>query len=167
MPPISSPGDAETDLEVLRSVPKQFAISDEKAANWLVRKVIASREYAARAKAWADLEIKRAEREEHCLLFLYGRQLESWTKDEIARRGGKRKSIAMPAGVASFRSVNPSLQIDDEQAVLVWAKGNLPDAIIITEKLSRSILADHFKATGEIPSTGAHVDKGGERFSIR
>lgn len=167
MPPISAPSDAEVDLEILRAIPKQFEINDEKTANWLVRKVLSARKYASDVADWAESEKRRAEREEHCLLFLFGRQLETWAKEELQRRGGKRKSIGLPGGTLCFRTLNPSLQVDDEQMVLAWAKSSLPSAVVISEKLSRAILGDHFRSTGEVPPAGAHVDKGGERFSIR
>ena len=44
-PSPSAPGDADVDLEVLKSVPKAFAIDCEEHANWLVRKIVAARQY--------------------------------------------------------------------------------------------------------------------------
>src|SRR4051794_29700288 len=80
-----SESDADVDLEVLKTVPKQFRIDDEQSANWLVRKVIAAREYGERVKAWAEQERRRAEREERTLMFLFGRQIEVWAKCEIEK----------------------------------------------------------------------------------
>jgi hypothetical protein len=160
--------DAEVDLEVLRSVPKQFSIGDENTANWLVKKVTAAREYAANVKKWAELELKRAEREEHCLMFLFGRQIESWAQSEIAKKGGKRKSINLPAGSVGFRITAAALRVDDEAKVIVWARTNCPSAVevVTTTKLSRGILTDHYKSTGEIPDSGAHVEPQKEKFHI-
>ncbi len=42
-PPVTSTLDAEVDLEILKTVPKQFSIDSEKAANWLIRKVLNAR----------------------------------------------------------------------------------------------------------------------------
>ena len=69
-PPVASPLDAEVDLEILKTVPKQFSIDSEKAANWLIRKVLNARNYAAAVKEWAAREQRRAEREEQTLMFL-------------------------------------------------------------------------------------------------
>jgi phage host-nuclease inhibitor protein Gam len=166
-PPITSPSDAEVDLEVLKAVPKQFSICDSNTANWLVKKVVAAREYAERVKAWADAEVRRAEREEKTLMFLFGRQITAWTKDEIEKLNGKRKSLSLPGGSVGFRRINPLLIVDDEVAVIGWARRNCPPAIVTVEKLSKTVLKSHFEATGETPDAGVHVEPGCERFFIR
>ena len=167
LPPTQHSLDAATDLEVLKSVPERFAITDEQTANWLVKKVVAAREYAERVKKWADQEIRRAEREERTLMYLFGRQLEKWAGDEIQKLNGKRKSLALPGGTVGFRTSNTCLQIDDERAVLSWAKENCPTAVTVMEKLSRSVLTEYFEKTGEIPDGGAHVAPAAEKFFIR
>src|SRR5579862_4239911 len=91
-PPLDHPADAEVDLEVLKLVPKRFEVCDEGSANWLVRRIISSRHYEERVKAWAEQERRRAQREETVLLFLFGRQLERWSKSAIESLGGRRKS---------------------------------------------------------------------------
>ncbi|HWE04319.1 MAG TPA: host-nuclease inhibitor Gam family protein [Tepidisphaeraceae bacterium] len=166
-PPLTSPLDAEVDIEVMKLVPKRFAVEDEKSANWLVRRIIAARQYGLHVKAWAQHEQRRAEREEMTLLFLFGRQIEMWTRDEIQKLGGRRKSIALPSGTVGFRTEGVKLVVDDEDAVLVWVRTNLPAAIQIEEKLKKSVLNQHFDATGEIPDAGVHVESPREKFSIR
>lgn len=166
-PPVITPADAEVDIEVLKSVPKQFAIDCEEHANWLVKKVVSARAYAERVKVWAEQELRRAQREEMTLLFLFGRQIEAWAKTEIEQFNGRRKSLNLPAGIIGFRTITPSLQVDDEQVVLIWAKENYPTAVVVVEKLSRAELTTVFEKTGEVPDTGAHVDPGGEKFFIR
>lgn len=166
-PPTVCPADAEVDIEVLKSVPKAFCIEDERTANWLVRKIIAAREYAERVKLWSEQECRRAQREEMTLFFLFGRQAEAWAKGEIEKQKGKRKSIPLPAGVIGFRTVNACLQVDDEQAVLRWASEHCPSAVVVVKKLSRTELKGHFEKTGEVPPEGAHVEPRKETFFIR
>jgi hypothetical protein len=168
-PPITAPVDAEVDFAILKSLPKQFEINSEGAANWLVRKVIAAREYAEKVKVWAAQEQRRAEREEQTLMFLFGRQIENWTRDEIQKLKGRRKSISLPSGTIGLRTLAASLHVDDEQAVTAWAKVSCPSAVstITIEKLSRVVLKEHFETTGEVPSSGAHVEAAKERFFIR
>jgi hypothetical protein len=74
------PGDPEIDAEILSSVPRQFAIVDEQSANWLIRKITAARQYAVQVAEWAEQEKRRAAREEQCLMYLFGRQIELWAK---------------------------------------------------------------------------------------
>jgi hypothetical protein len=165
MPPIVASTDAEVDLEVLRSVPKQFSIGDEKTANWLVKKIIAARQYASNVKRWADLELKRAEREEECLMFLFGRQIERWAREEIEKLGGKRKSISLPSGTIGFRTVKSHLVVKDEIRLMQWARTNCPAAIQTTEKLAKTPVNEHFTITGEIPD-GTHLEPDREAFRI-
>lgn len=168
-PAQGGPGDPEIDAEILSSVPRQFAIVDEQSANWLIRKIAAARQYAVQVAEWAEQEKRRAAREEQCLMYLFGRQIELWAKSEIDQKKGKRKSLALPAGVVGFRSVGPFLQIDDEKLVLEWARSSCPAAVtkVTLEKLSRTVLKDHFESTGELPVDGAHLEQGSERFYIK
>jgi hypothetical protein len=167
VPPVTAPVDAEVDVEVLKAVPKQFCIEDEKTANWLVRRIVAARQYGEHIKEYAEQERRRAEREEAVLTYLFGKQLERWVKATIEKNGGRRKSICLPAATLAFRKVNAALQVDDEEAVLVWAKSNCPAAVVLTERLSRSELKAHFEQTGEMPDRGAHIEPEQDRFSIR
>jgi phage host-nuclease inhibitor protein Gam len=164
--PVTNVHDAEVDMEVLKAVPKAFAIEDEKSANWLIKRIVSARQYAARVKEWAEQELRRADREEKTLMHLFGRQIEGWAREEIDKLKGKRKSINLPAGAVGFRTVKPCLQVDDEAFVIRWASENLPAAVVTVQKLSRSALKDHFAETGDMPPEGVHVDPGGDRFFI-
>jgi Bacteriophage Mu Gam like protein len=165
-PPVTSPVDAEVDVEVLKTVPKQFAIEDEKSANWLVRKITNARAYAERVKAFAEQELRRAEREERTLLFLFGRQIEMWAKSQIEKLHN-RKSLSLPGGEVGYRTIAPKLVIDNEEFVLAWARQNCQQAVIVTENLSKSKLNEYFKTTGSVPEGGAHVEPEMERFYIK
>jgi endonuclease I len=167
LPPVANPLDPEVDIDVLKSVPQHFAIDSEDHANWLIRKIIAAREYATHVKEFAEREVRRAQREEMTLMFLFGRQAERWARGQIERLNGRRKSLSLPAGTLGFRHINPALQVDDEQVVLAWAKDHCPSAVVLIEKLSKTELKLFFEQTGQIPDAGAHVDQGGERFFIR
>ena len=166
-PGVVHPGDAEVDLEVLKSLPKPFEIVDEKSANWLVRRISESRRYATQVKEWADTELRRAAREEQTLIFLFGRQIEAWTKGEIAKLNGRRKSLNLPAVSVGFRSLSTRIVVDDESRVLAWARRCLPAAVVVVEKLSKSVLNEHCEKTGELPDDGIHVEDATEKFFIR
>jgi hypothetical protein len=161
------PAEADHDIEILRSIPKQFSIADEASVNWVVRKIVQARQYCQQAREFAAREEHRAIREEKTLLFLFGRQIEKWAKNEIERRGGRRRSLEVPAGILAFRKLNSSIHIEDELAVLAWAKRHCPSAVVVSEKLSRSALVDHFKATGDIPEDGVSLLPERDSFSIK
>jgi hypothetical protein len=108
-PPIATPADAEVDIEILKAIPKQFAITDEKTANWLVRKIVAARQYIATVKAWADLETKRAQREEMTLNRQFKLAISNWMKDmvnqELERRQLNGREVLERAKVLSSDSM--------------------------------------------------------------
>src|SRR5688500_10586408 len=112
----------------------EFVIDSPERANWLVRKIVECRQYAARAREFAEREQRRAAREERTLLYLFGRQLETWAAWEIAARGGRQKSISLPAGTVGYRTVGPKLVIDDEAVALAWARQHVPEAVVTTER---------------------------------
>ena len=157
---------ADAPVEHRQPSRRTFSIEDQVSANWLVKKVVAARQYAAQVKIWAELELRRSAREEQSLMFLFGRQIEGWTRSEIKRLGGRKKSIALPGGTVAIRTVQQSLRIDDEMSVIEWAKANCPTAITVSTKLSKTTIADHFKSTGELPS-GTHIEPESETFLIR
>jgi len=168
-PPVDHPDSAaiEAEDDLKQSIPIGFQVATAEQANWLVRRVLEAREYKSKVAEWAESERRRAEREEQSLLFLFGQQLQAWASSELAKFKGRRKTLNLPAGMLSFRHENEKLVIDDEQAVLEWARGHLPDAIQTTEKLMKSILNQHFADTREVPETGAHVAPATEKFSVR
>ena len=165
--PILHVADAETDVEILRSLPKQFEVTDDKTANWLVKRIMQSRTYSLRVKEWAEQETQRAAREEQTLLFLFGRQIEAWAKDEIGKLNGRRKTINLPGGTIGFRTAPTRLVVDDEAAVISWARQNLPVAVVTVEKLSKSTLNEYAEKTGVIPDAGVHVEPQADKFFVR
>jgi hypothetical protein len=161
------PSDPEVDIDILRCIPHQFCVVDESTANWLVRRIVASREYRERVKGWAEKEQRRGEREEQTLLFLFGRQLEAWVRSEVVKFQGRRKSITLPAGIAGFRRSPSKLVIDDDAVVMAWAREHCPHAIAVTEKLVKAIIDRYVNETGHAPDSGIHIEPEAERFFIR
>jgi phage host-nuclease inhibitor protein Gam len=146
-------------------VPEAFHVHDAATANWVVRKITESRQYAQRVKEWAATEVRRAEHEEQFMLFRFGPQLEQWARRELEVKHGRRKSICLPAGKAGFRTRQIRLEIQDEQIVLNWCKQNLPKTIIVKESLSKTVILEHIEVSGEIPP-GCDVSGGEEAFYV-
>jgi len=144
-----------------------FHVHDDSSANWVIRKIQEARAYSCRVAEWSEKEQVRAKREEDFFLFRYGQQLMDYARKKIDELGGRRKSIALPAGTLGFRKEHAKIIIDDEAAVLAWAKAHKPDLVTIIERLSKSGLNEHIDATGEIPEAGLHIEPEKEKFFVR
>lgn len=68
----TTPEDEPQDVPL---VPEQFSVKDAATASWVTKKINEARAYAKRVGAWADREIRRAERDEQFLMMRYGQQL--------------------------------------------------------------------------------------------
>ena len=172
-------------------VPNQFAVTDESSANWVCRKVTEARAYADRVKEWAERELRRAAQEEAWLTRRFGGELEQWVRGELASRGGKARSVRLPAAQVGFRTIPMSFGKIDTPALLPWCRRHLPEALrlrVDSKGHPASLLAAlldahgldvstehgvvvsevqrHITDTGEIPP-GTTVTRGSEKFFIR
>ena len=112
-------------------VPEDFRVRDGRTANWLVRKIVEARAYAERVESWAAAEIRRAQHEERWLLNRYGHQLRDWLDAELAARGGRRRSVKLPAGKVGLRTHPSALVATDDLALFHWCRDHLPEALRI------------------------------------
>ena len=97
-----------------------FHVHDAATANWVVRKITEARLYAERVKEWAELERRRARREEEFLMRRFGAELEAWTRQQIDQQHGRNQTINLPAGRIGFRTESTRLAITDEQRLIAW-----------------------------------------------
>lgn len=174
------------------SVPGDFTIADADSANRFVRQVVETRAYRERVESWAASEIRRAQRREEDLMGRYGPQLETWTRSELAaRQGGRRKSLALPAGQVGYRSTPVTVAVEDALAATAWALVNLPASVTVQVTVTGDVacrvidalhpldlgpavrtklailgLRGHFTATGEVPP-GVTVVPSVEQFYVK
>ena len=171
-------------------VTEAFAVRDASSANWLVRRIVEARNYSDHVRAWAALEIRRAERDEQFFLQRYGAQLEAWARQELSACGGRRRSIALPGGMIGFRRGHPHLLVLQPNELVGWCRAHLLDALVVeisatgavaetlwqfgqenctdakvSESFSKTILEQHVRNTGECPS-GAEIVCG-EKFFVK
>lgn len=156
--------DAEIEIESAPAVPPQFAVKDPQSANWVVRRVVEARHYAAHIKQWSAAELKRAEREEQFFLHHFGPQLEDWLQPQLQQL--RRKSLALPAGTIGFRRTPMKLLIVDEPQLIHWCRHHRPDAIRVQTTILLSLLKQHLEHTGECPS-GVELVGAETRFYIK
>ena len=158
---------SECDSALNLNVLETFNVHDESSANWLIRKIVECRAYAQKCAEWAEREQRRAQREEEFFWVRYGPQLREYVQAQITEQGGRRKSVSLPAGVAGFRKEAAKIVVDDEAAVIAWAKEHRPELVTVVEKLSKSRLNEYVEATGELPALGTHVEPEHEKFYVK
>ena len=185
--------DAQEHQAVLVSVevPEGFQIDDEAKASWAVRKIVEVRAHAARGKEWAARELQRAELDEQWLLRRFGPELEAWLRAELKRRGGRRRSVALPDGTLGIRQQPARLEMVDELRLAVWCERHLPEALRVTieaegalalelarwhrshrgdarlkQQVMREPLNHHVGESGELPD-GAALRPAEERFYVK
>jgi len=149
------------------ALPPALTVRDAESANWVVRKIVEARAYAERCELWAEHEKMRARREEDFLMLRFGRELRDYARASIAEHGDRRKSVALPAGTIGFRRAGAKLVIEDEEAVLRWARKTQPNLVVIQESISKSGLTQYFEETGEIPPGGVRVEPEKDKFYIK
>jgi hypothetical protein len=150
---------------VVAEVDERFHVRDAASASWVVRKVNEERAHRVRVQQWCDAELRRSEARERFLLFRFERELEDWTRQQLALRHGNRRSIYFPGGTVAIRIQPTSIVIADEPMLISWCETHLPSAIKVVRSLSKTELHAHVKRSGEIPD-GAQLAGGGERFVI-
>ncbi len=163
---MSTDTDAE-DIHVVQTEPADgFHIDSDEKANWLVKKIVGTYVMEERAQQWSEKEKRRACREREFFFRRFGNELEAWLRQKLQSENGRRKSIALPAGVVGYRTEPARLQVMDEAKLLDWCRRVLPDAVKVSETVLRSAVSDHIRATGEVPG-GAEVGGGRERFYVK
>ncbi len=157
----------DEDLQVILPEPADgFHIDNDEKANWLVKKIVGTYVMEERAQQWSEKEKRRACREREFFFRRFGNELEQWLQQKLQAENGRRKSIALPAGVVGYRTESARMQIIDEAKLLDWCRRALPDAVKVSETVLRSAVADHIRATGEVPG-GAELGGGGQRFYVK
>jgi hypothetical protein len=126
----STPDDSDVATEI--GVPEAFQVNNAATASWVVRKIVEARAYGIRVKQWAGRELCRAERDELWLMRRFGPELESWLRAELQRRGGRSRSVPLPAGTVGLRRQAAKLDLVDDSAVLAWAELHLPECVRVT-----------------------------------
>lgn len=133
--------------DVITDAPQGEAFTPDTTdkADWVLCKIADHRARAARIREHAEAMAKQAEADATFLEWKYGAALQDLARRELA--GGKRKSLTLFHGVLGFRSKPAGCQIGDTKAALVWARENLPAAVV--ETVDRAAVTKALLETGE------------------
>lgn len=112
-----------------------FHIETESDANWYLKTLGNIEAEKARIQAQADKMIKELDTDRDGLKFLYQGELQEFVRQELARKGGRRKTLSLLQGTCAFRSVPASVKVADPLAALEYARANGLPCIVITERV--------------------------------
>lgn len=125
-----------------------FTIHDRATAAWVIGKINAARtELAYREQAAAEW-IEEAEREVERLVARFSEELRRWGEANLPE---DKKTLILMTGRLEYRNQPARFVVKDEAKAAAWAKKHLPTAIKVEERLLRSVLIGHAKATGDLP----------------
>lgn len=141
-----------------------FVIDDESKASWAVDKILIARERLERVKNQYQAALLEAELEIRDAEAFFLPMLELWYDANPPRKG---KTIKLPHGNLSKRTVPGGPRVVDPDAVMAWVKEHgIPGLIRVKEEISRSAVTEYVKTTGDMPA-GVEVVEARETFDVR
>ena len=147
----------------------EFHIDSERAALWYLRKLANLEAETRRVKCQAERLIASLNSEVESLKRVYQGELEHWAREELAKKGNRRKTLHTLQGTLRFRHVPARLSIEEDAAALRYAADNLPALVAIRQELDRAAYLDEAKRrleeTGELMEGVERVPER-ETFSI-
>ena len=147
----------------------EFHISDEASANWYLRRLANLESEKQRVQSQCAAIVKQLESDADGLRYIYEGELQEWTRQELAKKGNRRKSLTLLQGTACFRTVPAGLKITDASAALVHVIAIGADAIkrsiaLDTEKY-RALAETALKSGEVLPGTETTPER--ESFTVK
>ncbi len=151
---------------------EQFTIQTRDHAEWYLRKLAEMDSTEARIKAQSEAMLRRVRSDRESLQGRYASQFESFTRGELEKQKGSRRSVLYFNGTAQFTTVAPRLIVESELDAITTARAVKPETVTeetitkLDKKTFLAYAATHFEETGElIPGVGR--TEAGERFAIK
>lgn len=133
-------------IEIPCETESGFIVTDIKTADWCIAKI---GEAEKRMQERADLVsgymrklvdwLEKNNAPDRQTVEYMRETVRPWAEIEIMK--GKAKSIKLPCGTVGVRAGRDSIQIDDEEAAILWAKAFKPEAVKVEEHILKSQLA--------------------------
>ena len=150
-----------------------FCIDDMEKVEWLLRKLGNIEAEKKRVQAQAAAMVQQLDTDAGNLTRLFGDQLQAFVREELARRGGRRKSLTTLQGTCAFRLVPGGIRLTDPAAAFQHVKeqtGGYSELITLVEKLNldqyRALAEQALNETGELlPGMEDVPDR--EAFSVK
>ena len=128
----------------------EFHITDEAAANWLLRKLANIEAEKQRVKAQAAEIVAALDADAARLRFLYEAELAAFARERLAQGGNRRKSLHLLQGTLAFRTVPASLRVADAEAALPRAHALGCTRVEVDATAYREAAQKALEKTGEL-----------------
>ncbi len=130
-----------------------FVIDSREAAAQIVDWMVGCDEKLARLANQYEVKKTAVERRRAGLEFRFGKDLRGFVEREL--EGRKSRTLHFLEGSCSLRTQPGGLRIDDDKAVLAWAREHLPEVIARHTETKERVMADEIKAY--VAATGIRV----------
>lgn len=155
-----------TDIE---TTGEGFHITNEEGALWYLRRLANLDAERTRVKRQAERMITALESESEGLKRVYQGELENWTREELKRKGNRKRTLHTLQGTLRFRHVPARLSIGEDTAALRYASESLRACIITKEELNRAAYLEEAQyrldTTGELLA-GVDITPEKESFTV-
>ncbi len=142
----------EQTIQLEKTPLARFEIRDAGSANWYLRKMRNLQTEKATIQAQTAAMLKAVDAQMERLRYLYEAQLQTWVQQELARRGGRSKTLALHQGTVAFRTVPETLRVLSAREAVEYARAQGWDVIKTVETLD----AERYKRE----ATAARVETG-------
>ena len=121
---------------------ERFVLDSEDKVNWLLRKMANLQAERERIGAQYETMLKALESEEKSLRWRFEDDLKAFAAMQIAKNGGRRKSLHLLQGTLSFRTLPQSVKVANAEAALEYAKANNLPCVATVERLETATYRD-------------------------
>ncbi len=155
--------------EFLPAAKREFHVTDESSASWVVAELLNCDAEEARVKRQAEIEIRRIDRKRQFFNARFGPELEHFARTRLravnlTKAPGKEvKSVKVASGTISFRDIKTTIEILSKDVAVSWAgkfcKAAIKLAPVHTE------LKKYFEENGEVPD-GCQLVPAREKMNV-
>jgi hypothetical protein len=146
------------------SMPRDIAIQIVDEIRTAQERAARIRENCAAIIADARQRADEAQREADAIEAYHAPELEAWLRANLK---GDKRSIKLPTGTPSLRTVPGGLRLVDAGAALAWARQNKPALIETRESISITAIKAFVEASGGETPDGVENVSSREVFSVK
>ena len=108
---------------------ERFVVTDDKSADWCIRKIIEEDQELERLNAWYDRQKKAAKEQHDFRVAYFTGLLEDYFRDVPAKETKTQRKYSLPSGDMVQTKDKADFSVEDEAKLLKWCEDNDPDLV--------------------------------------